>query len=194
MKNINKMQVASMICAIMCLLLLITQFLPFWNCSNCKTHKDVDKQVSVAGYVWIPTNHKPITKEMTNVYLEEYGEDFEGEDGKRYKFAVNDIVVPCVIVFMGSLAGLVLNIAFSRRAIVNLIPLVAGSVGAYWYSTCPAMKVGANWQFHMFVAALTAIVALMCLLLNIFWKYGALMRSTIRRLLSRKNKNGSIAA
>lgn len=168
MKNFNKTQLGNFVCAFMCLLVLITQFLPFWNCSDCKTHEEADKNVSIAGYVWLPTNHKPITKEMTDVYLAEYGEDFKDEDGKKYKFAVNDIVIPCVVLFLGSIAGVALGLAFSKRPIVRLIPLIVGSVGVYWYHTCPAMKAGANWQVHLIVAALTAIAALVFIVQYLF--------------------------
>ena len=154
----------------MCLLMLITQFLPFWNCSDCRTHEEEDKMVSVAGYVWLPTNHKPITKEMTDVYLEAYGEDFKGEDGKKYKFAVDDIAAPCVVIFLGSALGLVLGAMFSRRVIFRLLPLIAGSVGVFWYLSCPAMKAGANWQLHWIVAALTAVTALVLIVLHVIGK------------------------
>ena len=73
MKKLGKNQIGNCICAFMCLLVLITQFLPFWNCTNCKTHKEEDKMVSVAEYIWIPVNHTPITKSMTNVYYEVFG-------------------------------------------------------------------------------------------------------------------------
>ena len=48
MNKLRKNQIGNYICAFMCLLVLITQFLPFWNCTNCRTHKEEDKVVSVA--------------------------------------------------------------------------------------------------------------------------------------------------
>ena len=166
MKKINKTQLGNYVCAFMCLLVLICQFLPFWNCTNCKDHEDVDKAVSIAGYVWRPDHHKPITKGMTDVYLEAYGEDLKDENGKKFKFAVDDIVLPCVVIFIGSIVGFALSLAFSQRAIVGAIPLIVGSVGTYWYLTCPAMKVGANWQIHLVAAVLTAIAALFFIIQN----------------------------
>ena len=167
MKKINKTQLGNYICAIMCLLVLITQFLPFWNCSNCKEHKDEDKLVSVVEYVWFPHHHTPITKGMTNVYLEAYGEDYTVEEGKKYKFDVDDIVLPCVVIFVGSIVGFALTVAFSQKTVVGAIPLFVGSVGTYWYLTCPAMKVGANWQIHLVAVALMAVVALVFIIQNI---------------------------
>ena len=167
MKNINKTQLCNYVCAFMCLLVLITQFLPFWNCSNCKDHKDADKVVSIAEYVWFPDHHKPITKGMTDVYLEEYGEDLTDERGKKFKFAIDDIVFPCIVIFAGSIVGLALSLAFSQRAISGVITAIVGVVGTYWYLTCPAMKVGANWQIHLVVAALAATVSLACIIRNI---------------------------
>jgi hypothetical protein len=160
MKNMNKTQLGNYICAVTLVLVLITQFLPFWLCTDCKDHKDANKVVSIAEYTWFPDHHKPITKGMTNVYLDEYGQDLEDENGKKYKFAVDDIVTPLVIVFLGSIIGAVVCTVFSKYTAPALIPLLVGGIGVYWYLTCPAMKVGANWPIHVVVAGLAALAAL----------------------------------
>ena len=167
MKKGNKMRLCNYICAFMCLLVLITQFLPFWDCTNCKTHKEVDKKISVAGYVWIPVNHKSITNDMTDVYLEEYGEDFKGEDGKKFKFVAKDIAGPCAFIFLGSIAGIVLAFVFTKRMFAQLLALSAGSWGIYWYLICPAMKVGANWKLHLAAMALAALAGLAAVVVNV---------------------------
>jgi hypothetical protein len=167
MKKLSKNQIGNLICALMCVLVLVTQFLPFWNCTNCKTHKEVDKVVSVAEYIWIPVNHTPITKSMTNVYYEVFGDGLVDTNGKPYKFSVNDIFGPCVVTFVGSLAGIALGILFSRRSIVGLVTLIMGCSTARWYLICPAMQVGQNWQSHLVVAILAAVVAGSVLLFNL---------------------------
>lgn len=170
MKNVNKLQLSNYICAFMCLLVLITQFLPFWNCSDCREHEDVDKTVSIAEYVWFPDHHRPITKGMTDVYLEAYGEDYTDEDGKKYKFAVDDIVTPLVILLAGSIIGAVLGFVFSDKSTVALLSTIVGGVGLYWYLTCPAMKIGASWYLHLIVYALAAVAGIGALI------YGFIIR------------------
>ena len=167
MKKFGKNQIGNFVCALMCVLVLVTQFLPFWNCTNCKTHKEEDKAVSVAGYIWVPVNHTPITKSMTDVYYEVFGEGLLDVNGKPYKFSVNDIFGPCVVTFVGSLAGIVLAIWFSRRAIVGAVTLVMGCSTARWYLICPAMQAGQNWQLHLVVGILAAVAAGVVLLVNL---------------------------
>lgn len=163
MKKENKTKIINYICAAMLFVLFITQLLPFWKCSNCKEHKDVDRTVSIAEYVWLPEHHKPITKGMTDVYLEAYGQDYTGENGKKYSFAVDDILVPLVVIFVGSAVGAVLCCVFSKNSLLAIIPAVVGGVGIYWYLSCPAMKVGDNWVLHLIVAIITTLTALAAL-------------------------------
>lgn len=171
MKKLGKNQIGNYICAFMCLLVLVTQFLPFWNCTNCKTHKEEDKMVSIAGYIWVPVNHAPITKAMTDVYYEVFGDGLVDVNGKPYKFSVNDIFGPCVVTFVGSMAGIVLAILFSRRAIVSLVTLVAGCSAARWYLICPAMQAGQNWHIHLVCAIAAAVIAGLVILSNIIIPY-----------------------
>jgi hypothetical protein len=72
-----------------------------------------------------------------------------------------------VVTFVGSLAGIALGILFSRRAIVGLVTLIMGCSTARWYLICPAMQVGQNWQSHLVVAILAAVVAGCVLLFNL---------------------------
>lgn len=171
MKKLGKNQIGNYICAFMCLLVLITQFLPFWNCTNCKTHKEEDKMVSVAEYIWIPVNHTPITKSMTNVYYEVFGDGLVDVNGKPYKFSVNDIFGPCVVTFVGSMAGIVLAILFSRYAIVSLATLAVACYTARWYLICPAMQAGQNWHIHLVAAIVAAVIAGLVILSNIVIPY-----------------------
>ena len=171
MKELNKTHLMNYVCAILLVLLFATQFLPFWNCTaDCKDHKDIEKTVSIAEYVWHPDHHKPITKGMTDVYMEAHGEDFTREDGKKFKFELNDIAAPLVVMFAGSVVGAVLCVMYSKRILPALIPFVVGSIGVYWYLTCPAMQVGQNWMLHMGIAILTTIAALAAIVVHILDK------------------------
>lgn len=168
MKNMKKTQLCNYICAFMCLLVLITQFLPFWTCSaTCKEHKEVEKVVSIAEYTWLPDHHSPITKDMTAVYKAAYGDDYTRENGKKFTFELNDIITPLVIILIGSIVGAALSIVYSRKALVALIAVVVGGTGVYWYLLCPAMKVGANWQLHLVVMALATLTGLAAVAVNV---------------------------
>ena len=168
MKELNKTHLMNYVCAILLVLLFATQFLPFWNCTaDCKDHKDIEKTVSIAEYVWLPDHHKPITKGMSDVYMEAHGEDFTREDGKKFKFELNDIAAPLVVMFAGSVVGAVLCVMYSKRMLPAFIPLLVGGIGVYWYLTCPAMQIGQNWVLHLILAVLTLVAALMTIVLHI---------------------------
>ena len=167
MKKIVQTRFGNHGCAVMLLLLLVTQFLPFWNCTDCKDHEDVDKMVSIAEYVWFPDHHKPITKGMTDVYLDAYGEDYTDSDGKKFKFELNDIVLPLVVMFVGSIVGAVLCVMFSERMMPAFISVAVGGTGVFWYLTNPAMQIGQNWVLHLILAVLTLVAALMTIIIRI---------------------------
>jgi hypothetical protein len=104
---------------------------------------------------------------MTAVYKEAYGADYTRENGKKFTFELNDIITPLLIIMIGSIAGVVLGLVFSNKAIVSLITAIVGGVGVYWYSTCPAMKVGANWEVHLIIAGAALVVAIAVMVYNI---------------------------
>ena len=54
--------ISNAICLLLLLVLIGTQFMPFWLCEDCKTHPEEAKQVSLAEYTWFPKKHSPITK------------------------------------------------------------------------------------------------------------------------------------
>ena len=147
------------VCVLLLLAVLMTQFLPFWGCTDCKTHEE-DRVVSIAEYTWFPEHHKPITKGMTDVYLAEYGQDYKGDNGKNYKFAVDDVIVPCAIVLISGALGVVLCLVFAKRAFVTLLPLACGVAGVVGYLSSPALKIGVNYNIHVILLALTGAVAL----------------------------------
>ena len=116
-------------------------------------------------------NHTPITKSMTNVYYEVFGDGLVDVNGKPYKFSVNDIFAPCVVTFVGSMAGIVLAILFSRYAIVSLATLAVACYTARWYLICPAMQAGQNWHIHLVAAIVAAVIAGLVILSNIVIPY-----------------------
>lgn len=152
-------RIINYICVLLLLAVLVMQFSPFWFCSDCKTHEE-DRVVSIAEYTWFPEHHKPITKGMTDVYLAEYGQDYKGDNGKNYKFAVDDVIVICAMVLIPGILGVVLCFVFAKRAIMLLLPLICGVTGTVGYLISPALKIGINYHLHVILLAVTGVVAL----------------------------------
>lgn len=152
--------ISNIVCFVLLLAMLATQFMPFWLCAdNCKTHKGEEKMVSLAEYTWFPKKHSPITKEMTNVYLEIYGKDYKDENGKKFKFQPNDAVVPTIIVFAAVILSIVMLIKYAGKPLTAILPFAAGLAGTIGFLTIPALQVGQNWTLHLIVSIALAAAA-----------------------------------
>ena len=158
-------RIINYICVLIMIAVLVMQFMPFWTCPGCRNHTE-PQQVSIVDYTWFPEHHKTITREMTDVYLEEYGEDYLDEKGKAYKFTVDDIVTGCVVVLISGAVGVFLCAILSKKAFVTWIPLLCGVTGVVDYLTMPAMKIGINNTAHLVVLAVLAVTALVGVVLG----------------------------
>ena len=116
-------RIINYICVVLMVVVLVMQLMPFWVCTGCKSHKDEARWVSIAEYTWFPEHHKTLTRNMTDVYLAEYGEDYVDENGKEYKFAVDDIITPCVVVLIAGVVGVFL---------CGILPPDIGRALPYW--------------------------------------------------------------
>lgn len=151
--KINFTLITNIVCFLLLLAMLATQFMPFWLCAdNCKTHKGEEKMISLAEYTWLPKKHTPITKEMTNVYLEIYGKDYKDENGKKFKFQPNDAVVPTIILFAAVILSVVVLIKNAKHRLFNIFPFAAGLAGVIGNLTIPALQVGQAWMIHLILA------------------------------------------
>lgn len=151
--------ISNIVCFLLLLVMLATQFLPFYLCENCKTHKEESKVISMAEYTWFPKKHTNITKDMTDVYLDIYGKDYKDEDGKKFKFQANDAVVPCVVVFAACILTLVMSFKHLGNPLMAIFPFAAGLACSVGYLTIPSLQVGQNWQTHLIVAIVLAVAA-----------------------------------
>ncbi len=161
MKKGKITSICNFVCALLLVVTLFMQFQPFWTCSDCKTHKDVDKEISIAGYLATPRYHEPIADEMTDLYREIYGKDYKDPStGKKFKFKANDILPAMLTVLLGSVVGIVGCVLFHKRFFLAGVPLVVGVAGILGHLTYPALKVGHNAQTHLILfVVLTAVAA-----------------------------------
>ena len=143
--NVSYARIFNYVCVVLMLLLLVTQFLPFWNCADCE-----DGVASVSDYVWFPDHHKDITKEIMK---EIYGKKFE----------VSEVVTAPIVIFASCVLGIIFCIKDSHKPAVALIPLAGSLFGAFGYLTSPGLQVGQNWILHLIACVLVAICALVVL-------------------------------
>lgn len=127
------------------LLLLVTQFLPFWECSGCE-----DGVASISDYVWFPEHHKDITN---NIMKDLYGQKFE----------VSQVVLTPVLILACSVLGIFFCIKNAHKPLFAIIPLIGGGAGVFGYLTTPGLQAGQNWIIHLVASALVLVCALVVL-------------------------------
>ena len=170
--------ICNFVCAVLLIAVLVMQFQPFWTCSKCKTHKGVDKEVSIAEYMWIPKHHEPIADDMTDLYREYYGPDYKDPaTGRKFSFKPNYILPAMLTVFLGSIVGIVCCVLFHKKFFLTAIPLIVGIAGMLGHLSYPALQVGHNASTHLLVFIIVTAVSAVCFLL-----------STILAILSKPRK------
>lgn len=144
----NYSRIFNYVCAVLMLLLLITQFLPFWHCSCSKACKG-DNMLSVSDYVWFPSDHKNgLTKDIQNVI----------ED-----FVVADVVLTPVLILVASVLGIVFCALKADKPLTGIFPFIAGLSGTIGYLTNPVLQMGQNWVIHLIASILVLLASLVVL-------------------------------
>ena len=130
------------------LALLALQFLPFWSCMQCNTCGD-GRMLSIIEYVWFARSHaNGLTALLKNYYIP--------------GFVAMDVVGTAVIIQLCSIGGAVLNVLRPGKSGNAVLPLAAGLAAVIGYFA-PAYQLGQNWQLHVAVGAVTALCAIVTL-------------------------------
>lgn len=158
MKKFNYSRICNYVCVVLMLLLLITQFLPFWECKE--TCEDCGGTASISDYFWNPREHKTVASNMKELYLETYGKDLKGDNGKTFKFTANEILVPALVIFITAIGTALICTVFGKKPVSALVPFIGGLAGTYGYSTNIALQAGQNWQVHLVLSILVLVVSL----------------------------------
>lgn len=163
MKKINITTICNCVCALLLLAALVTQFLPYWTCAeNCKKHKDVEKSVSVAEYLWLPEHHAPLKDELTELYRDIYGHDYKDPvTGKKLTFKADFIMPATLTIFLGSIAGIIFCVLYRKKFFTMAISVIVGIAGIIGFTSYPALTMNpVSSTYTIFFIALTAIAAI----------------------------------
>ena len=161
MKKFNYSRICNYICVVLMLCLLVTQFLPFWECVDCENCED--GMVSLAEYFWNPREHKACANSMTQVYKDYFGDNIVDAKGKPFKFNASLIVIPTLIIFIAAVLTTFFGLRHGKKAIVAIIPLIAGIAGVYGYTSVLALQVGPNWQLHLGLCIAVLVISVISL-------------------------------
>ena len=143
--NVSYAKIFNYVCVVLMLLLLVTQFLPFWTCPGCE-----DGVASVSDYVWFPDHHKDITNDIMK---EIYGKKFE----------VSEVVLTPILILVSCVLGIIFCIKNASNPLTAIIPLIGGATGVVGYLTTPGLQAGQNWILHLVAAALVLVCSLVVL-------------------------------
>ncbi len=124
-----KTKAFNMIGACLMILLLVMQFVPFWQ------YGEPANSVSIQGYVWFPTDYKDLDKELQ-------------EQTNDPQFGVSNIVLMPVLELLLCCIGAVCCFVKSEHALPLLFPIIAGMIGIFGYLK-PAFRLGSLWPMHI---------------------------------------------
>lgn len=126
----SKTRLFNFICAALMLMLLVLQFTPFWH------YGDPEQTVSIQGYVWLPSNHGALEKQL----------QAELEDSS---FTVENIIAMPILVMILGVVGIVFCLIKSENAFISLLPAFAGLIGTWGYLAGAAFHQGRGWGLHL---------------------------------------------
>ena len=137
------------ICAVLLLALVVTQFLPFWTA-------DEDSS-SISGLLWLASSHKGVNTMIVK--------------SMGGALTLSNFAWAPALVLVLSVLGIVLcALRFKAAILVALVALLSGLVGMYQYLAMPIFQIGANWTLHLVASILVVVGALASLALVILAK------------------------
>lgn len=136
----TKSKVLHYVSALILVVLLVLQFVPFWQVGEAEDQTTV----SISSYIWMPSDNKALDKQMESTF------------GKDY--SLNDVILCPVLVLVLCAVGAVLCVMKPGKLGVSVLPTLAGLIGVFGYATTPALQLGMNWTLHLAVAALALVV------------------------------------
>ena len=137
MKKKNPIKGLNLLCAVLMAVLLVLQFMQFWTVE--------DTQVSIGGYVWLPSDHKDLESQFSAQF----------ED-----YTINDTIVMPILILVLAAVGIVLSIVKVNSPLCALLPAACGLVGTIGYLIQPVFRLGSGWALHcLFSVAMLAVAA-----------------------------------
>lgn len=132
-ENITKL--CNRVAALLMVLALICQFVPYW-------HYGEGNSDSINGYIWFPTDKPELT-----AYLVENDEEHN----------VNEIAWPGIGVLLLCTAGVILCLRKSSSVGTCIMSILGGAWGIWFYMATPAMRLGTGWWLHALIFLLMMI-------------------------------------
>ncbi len=147
-QNTKLARLATILCAVPALGLLICQLLPFWELEG--------EKISISKFIWFCFEH-------TN--FETFFKNYLGDRN----FSAGSIAGMNALTLLGCALGIFFCIKNSDRPRPLLFPAVGAATALYSYIAYPIYRIGANWQIHLVFCIATLVMVVLSL---IFWLTG----------------------
>ena len=145
-KPVSRTKVVHYACAALMLVLLVLQFTPYWH------YGEAGKAASsISSYIWFPTNHTDLTAHL---------QQLTGNPS----FLVNNVLIPCLLMLLLSIAGTVLCILKPGSVWTSVVTAACGLSGVLGMMFKPALRLGSTWVL-MLVLCLVLVTASVYVLL-----------------------------
>ena len=128
-----------LLCALLMVILLVTQFTPFWH------YGEAGESCSISSYVWFPTDNKALETWLTE------------QDGRH---DLNSFVGMPILVLALSAVGAVVCLIKPDSGMVSLLPAACGAAGVIGYLAVPALKLGTGWMWHLLICAVLLVLGI----------------------------------
>ena len=137
----KKTKIWNYVSAVMMLVVLVMQFMPFWHYDGMST--------SIQTYIWFPTDQKDLTSYLTA----QLGADYN----------INSIVLAPIVILVSYVAGIVLAVIKGDNPWCKLVPIIGSLVGIWGFLVKPAYHLGSAWVVQLILCigvAATAVIAM----------------------------------
>lgn len=149
MKNKKKSlsQICLYICIVLCLALIVTQFLPFWTNEVSVKNEEGERSnqevtLSIWGYLSFP--EEDTQKQFGKIFTSEFGDEF----------SLNNIAgTACLILGLGILS-IIFILLKSDKPWTFMFPLACGISGVVGYLSEPVLQIGNLWIVHLILSGL----------------------------------------
>lgn len=155
-KKINKLSlICLIICSVLCVALIVTQFMPSWSAEVEVETADgakvtQQKDFSVWDYLSFPEHDTQ--KQLGKIFEKEFGKDV---------YKINDLAgTACLILGFGVLTVIFTALGYDKTW-TFVFPLVAGVGGLLGYLTQPVLQISYLWLPATILCAVLSVAALL---------------------------------
>lgn len=151
--KINITQIIGIVCLVVMLGLIVTQFLPYWTMDN-------GTELSVLDYTWFnyQKDYKSFIKDM-KAQIQDAGLMNVKDDAFK-KLAINDFVYPAAVLSIVALFAVVFCPFKLGKPLGIAFNLAVGCIGVWMYLSHPIYKLGALWMVGLIISLVLAALSL----------------------------------